>query len=102
MHNNKNNNKDYINNHNSSSNRLDSTLIYHLIELRSRLIKALSIVILLFLSLIYWAGDIYNAFVLPLKKLLPNNSQMVFGDVTGVFLIPLKVTFCLALLICLP
>jgi sec-independent protein translocase protein TatC len=79
-----------------------SDVIAHLIELRSRLVKAFSAVLIIFFALVYWAGDIYNIFVNPLKTILPNGSQIVFGDVTGVFLIPLKITFFISLLIALP
>jgi len=81
---------------------MQETFISHLTELRKSLIRAFSIVLILFFSLVYWASDVYSIFVQPLKKLLPATSQIVFNDVTGAFLVPLKITFLLALLIALP
>jgi sec-independent protein translocase protein TatC len=80
----------------------NTTLISHLIELRKRLVRAFSIVILLFFILVYWAPQIYNIFIYPLNKLLPANSHLVFGDVTSAFMVPIKITFLLSFMISLP
>ena len=41
-------------------------LITHLLELRDRLLRIIAIVILLFLSLVYFANDIYQYLAIPL------------------------------------
>jgi sec-independent protein translocase protein TatC len=81
-----------------------SELVVHLLELRKRLALAFACVFIIFLILVYWAPQIYTMFSQPLSQKLAMipNSHMVFGDVAGSFLIPIKVTFFVALIIGLP
>lgn len=74
----------------------------HLIELRARLIKATLPLFLVFLSLVYWAPDIFKFFIAPFKAVLMGNNQLAFHDVMGSFVIPIKLTFLLSLLLVLP
>jgi sec-independent protein translocase protein TatC len=78
------------------------TFISHLIELRERLVKAVAGVIIVFLSLIYWAPQIFNLFSAPLMESLPKGGRMIVTDVTGSFFVPMKVTMLVAFLIALP
>jgi sec-independent protein translocase protein TatC len=78
------------------------SFISHLIELRSRLLRAIVAVIVVVLCLFPWAKDIYAALARPLLKALPQGSTMIATDVTGTFLVPLKVTLMAAFLIALP
>ena len=78
------------------------TFISHLIELRERLVKAVAGVIIVFLSLIYWAPQIFNLFAAPLMESLPKGGRMIVTDVTGSFFVPMKVTLLVAFLIALP
>ena len=78
------------------------SFISHLVELRSRLLRAIVAVIVVVLCLFPWAKDIYAALARPLLKALPQGSTMIATDVTGTFLVPLKVTLMAAFLIALP
>jgi len=78
------------------------TFISHLIELRERLVKAVAGVILVFVSLVYWAPLIFNLFAKPLMESLPKGGKMIVTDVTGSFFVPMKVTLLVAFLIALP
>jgi sec-independent protein translocase protein TatC len=78
------------------------TFISHLVELRSRLMKAIIAVVLVLLCLFPWAKEIYAFLAAPLLKALPHGSTMIATDVTGTFLVPLKVTLMAAFLIALP
>jgi sec-independent protein translocase protein TatC len=78
------------------------TFISHLIELRSRLLRAIVAVIVVLLCLFPFAKDIYAALAAPLLKALPHGATMIATDVTGTFLVPLKVTLMTAFLIALP
>jgi sec-independent protein translocase protein TatC len=78
------------------------TFISHLIELRSRLIRAIASVIIVTICLVPWAKEIYAALAAPLLRALPQGATMIATDVTGTFLVPLKVTLMAALLIALP
>lgn len=78
------------------------TFISHLIELRTRLLRSIVAVVVVLVCLFPWAKDIYAALAAPLLKALPQGSTMIATDVTGTFLVPLKVTLMAAFLIALP
>jgi sec-independent protein translocase protein TatC len=78
------------------------TFISHLIELRARLMRAIIAVIVVLLCLFPWAKDIYAALAAPLMRALPKGATMIATDVTGTFLVPLKVTLMAAFLVALP
>src|SRR6185369_11968169 len=74
----------------------------HLIELRSRLLRSIVSVVLVLLCLFPFAKEIYAALAAPLLRVLPAGSTMIATDVTGTFLVPLKVTLMAAFLLALP
>ena len=78
------------------------TFISHLIELRTRLLRAIIAVIVVLLCLVPFAKDIYAVLAAPLLHALPQGATMIATDVTGTFLVPLKVTLMAAFLIALP
>jgi len=78
------------------------TFISHLIELRSRLLRAIVAVVIVLLALFPFAKKIYALLAEPLLRVLPQGSTMIATDVTGTFLVPLKVTLMAAFLIALP
>ncbi len=78
------------------------TFISHLVELRNRLIKSLIAVLVVFLSLVWWAKDLYALLAAPLLAVLPQGGQMIATDVVGVFLVPVKVVAWLSLLVAMP
>ena len=82
--------------------KAQETFISHLIELRSRLLHSIVAVVVVLVCLFPWAKDIYAALAAPLLKALPHGSTMIATDVTGTFLVPLKVTLMAAFLIALP
>jgi sec-independent protein translocase protein TatC len=78
------------------------TFVSHLIELRSRLLRSIVAVVVVLLCLFPWAKEIYALLAAPMLKALPRGSTMIATDVTGTFLVPLKVTLMAAFLIALP
>ncbi len=78
------------------------TFISHLIELRDRLLRGLLAVTIVFLCLFPWAKDLYTVLAQPLLAVLPVGGQMIATDVVGVFLVPLKVTALVAVIITMP
>jgi sec-independent protein translocase protein TatC len=86
----------------SDPSETQETFISHLIELRSRLLHSIVAVVVVLLALFPWAKDIYALLAKPLLKALPQGSTMIATDVTGTFLVPLKVTLMAAFLIALP
>lgn len=78
------------------------TLIDHLIELRARLLKSLTIFLLFFLGLFYFSNEIYQFLSEPLRQLLPAGSTMIATGVTSPFFAPMKLTVVAALLLAMP
>lgn len=80
----------------------ESSLIAHLIELRSRLLNSAIFILVTFLCLFPWSSDLYGLLAQPLLSKLPQGGQMIATDVTTPFFVPLKVTMMAAFLIALP
>ncbi|MCI2282291.1 twin-arginine translocase subunit TatC [Colwellia sp. MSW7] len=78
------------------------TLFDHLLELRSRLLRAVLGVILVFCSLVYFAQDIYQYLAQPLLQTMPSGSQMIATDVASPFFAPFKLTIVLSIFIAMP
>ena len=78
------------------------TFISHLIELRSRLLRSIVAVFVVLVCLVPWAKDIYAELAAPLVRALPKGATMIATDVTGTFLVPLKVTAMAAFVVTLP
>ncbi len=85
--------------HNDQS---QAPLIEHLIELRSRLMKAIVVILVVFLGLYAFANDIYSFVADPLMSLLPEGSQMIATEVASPFLAPFKLTLVVAVFIAIP
>ncbi|MGQ7261294.1 twin-arginine translocase subunit TatC [Vreelandella sp. V005] len=77
-------------------------LIEHLIELRSRLMRAVIVILVIFLGLYAFANDIYTFVADPLMDLLPEGSQMIATEVASPFLAPFKLTLVVAVFIAVP
>ena len=78
------------------------TFISHLVELRSRLLKSIVAVRVVLLALAPFSKEIYSLVARPLMHALPVGATMIATDVTGTFLVPLKVTLLAAFLVALP
>lgn len=79
----------------------EGTLLSHLIELRSRLVKILIAVIGMFIVLLPFAQDIFETVAQPLVDVLPGQ-QMIATEVASSLLTPFKTTFFVALFIAMP
>lgn len=80
----------------------EESFISHLIELRSRIVKAAGVVVVIFLCLMPWAGQIYDLLARPMMAALPEGSKMIATGVTTPFLVPVQVTLLVAFVIALP
>jgi len=78
------------------------SFIAHLVELRSRLLKSVVAVLLVFICLFPWSSKLYTLLAQPLLARLPKGGQMIATDVTTPFFVPLKVALMAAFLIALP
>ncbi len=86
--------------HSSSSD--EQPLLSHLIELRSRLLKAVFSVLLVFGGLASYSNQIYNLVAKPLIDHLPEASTMVATGVASPFLTPFKLTLVAAIFLSMP
>ncbi len=74
----------------------------HLVELRLRLVRSMVAVLIVTIALVPFAKDIYAALAAPLLHALPKGATMIATDVTGTFLVPLKVTLMAGIVLALP
>ncbi len=77
-------------------------LIQHLIELRDRILRAVLVVLTIFLGLYYFANDLYLVVSEPLRVYLPEGTSMIATDVASPFLTPFKLTLVLAIFLAMP
>jgi sec-independent protein translocase protein TatC len=74
----------------------------HLLELRSRLIRVIICLGVLFLAGIPFASEIYGFVASPLLTILPEGSSMIATQVTSPFMAPIKLVLFAALLVTTP
>lgn len=79
----------------------EGTLISHLVELRSRLLKISAAVVIVFIVLLPFSGDIFTLVSEPIRQVLPGN-KMIATEVASPLLTPFKLTFFVALFIAMP
>ncbi|MDC7715374.1 twin-arginine translocase subunit TatC [Vogesella sp. LYT5W] len=77
-------------------------LLAHLIELRSRVVRITLGILVCFLALFHWSGNIYHLLAKPMLDVLPAGTNMIATDVTAPFFVPVKVTMLVAFLLSLP
>src|SRR5471030_655475 len=82
----------------------EETFISHLIELRDRLVKAAIGIAVVCGVLMFWPGPsrIYDFIARPMIASLPVGSKMIATGVISPFLVPMKVTLVLAIILALP
>lgn len=80
------------------------TFISHLVELRSRLLKAVVSVLGVFVVLFIYPGPsaIYDVLAQPMLATLPEGTRMIATGVITPFMVPVKVTLLASFLIALP
>ncbi len=83
-------------------NTQEDSFISHLVELRDRLLRAVVAVVVVFVCLMPWAGDIYDILAQPMMQALPDGTRMIATGVVTPFFVPMKVTLLVAFVIALP
>ena len=80
------------------------SFISHLVELRQRLVRAVGLVLVLFVVFIFWPGSgaIYDFLAIPLMSALPEGAKMIATGVITPFMVPMKVTALAAFVVALP
>ena len=74
----------------------------HLTRLRSRLVRCVLAILLVFCALFPFAQQLYSFVSQPLRDFLPSGATMIATGVTSPFLAPLKLTMMIALFISMP
>lgn len=80
----------------------DMPLMSHFMELRTRLIRMIGCVVLVFLALVGFSRRLYDLISNPLVALLPDNASIIATDVASGFLAPIALTFFVAIFISVP
>jgi len=80
----------------------EQPLIYHLIELRDRLLRIVLVVGVVFIALVPFSNTLFSMLSGPLMAHMPEDSSMIAIEVASPFLIPFKLTLFLALFIAIP
>jgi sec-independent protein translocase protein TatC len=89
-------------NHEPEEQLAEGTLMSHLLELRSRIMKATFAVVVVFLALTPFTQRVFEVVSAPLIAVLPAGSEMIATDVAAPFVTPFKTTFFVALFIAMP
>lgn len=76
----------------------------HLIELRTRLLRAVAVVGLIFVILFFYPGasTLYDLLARPMLVSLPEGTRMIATGVITPFMVPMKVTLMAAFVLALP
>ena len=80
----------------------EGTLISHLLELRTRLMYAFGVVLLVFIPCAYYSNAIFEWIERPLQAQLPKGATLIATSITSPFTTPFKLAFIVALLIAMP
>jgi len=78
------------------------SLISHLLELRTRLLRAVVGVLLVFIALLPFQGRLYTLVAAPLSNSLAPGAHMIAIDITSTFFVPMKLAFFAALMLTMP
>lgn len=86
----------------SGGSQAEGTLLSHLFELRTRLLRIVLAILIVFLALFPFANRIYTLLAGPLMVHLPEGSSMIAIEVAAPFLIPFKLVLLLAVVLTVP
>lgn len=74
----------------------------HLVELRDRLLRAVLVILIIFLALFSFSNELYSLLAEPLLIHLPTGSSMIATEVASPFLTPFKLSMMSAIFIGMP
>jgi sec-independent protein translocase protein TatC len=74
----------------------------HLMELRDRLLRAVLVILVVFLALFSFSNELYSLLAEPLLIHLPTGSSMIATEVASPFLTPFKLAMMSAIFISMP
>ena len=80
----------------------EAPFMSHLVELRDRLLRAVLVVLVIFLGLFTFSNELYSLLAEPLLIHLPKGSSMIATEVASPFLTPFKLSMVMAVFIGMP
>lgn len=80
----------------------EGTLLSHLVELRTRLLKMAAAVLVVFICLVPFADRIFTLAAEPLMARLPEGTSMIATQVASPFLTPFKLALAVAVFLAMP
>jgi sec-independent protein translocase protein TatC len=80
----------------------EGSLISHLLELRSRLVKASLAIAIAFAPCAFFANKLFALVAKPMIDQLPVGSKMISTNVVGSFMVPIKLAMICALVLAMP
>jgi len=88
----------------STEDNIQDTFMSHLVELRDRLLRAVGVVMVVFIALFISPGAsfIYDLLAAPMLATLPEGTRMIATGVITPFMVPVKVTMLAAFVLALP
>lgn len=79
-----------------------TNLIAHLEALKNVVQKSLLSIVVVFLPMVFFSGELYEWIAEPLLQVMPGGNSMIATEVTSPFLTPLKLTFFVSLALSMP
>lgn len=91
-----------MNEANRTDTKGEGTLLSHLVELRTRILKMVVAVLLIFICLVPFADTIFSMVASPLMARLPEGTSMIATQVASPFLTPFKLALAAAVFLAMP
>jgi len=89
-------------NKNNNTAETEVPFMSHLVELRDRLLRAVLVILVIFLALFSFSNELYTLLAEPLLIHLPTGSSMIATEVASPFLTPFKLSMMSAIFIGMP
>ncbi len=86
----------------NNNTQAEGSLIFHLIELRTRLLRIAAVILVIFLALAPFADRLFALVAEPLMARLPEGTSMIATQVASPFLTPFKTAMVAALFVSMP
>lgn len=80
----------------------EGTLISHLLELRTRLLRAVVVVGVAFIPLVFFSNQLFTLIAHPLIEKLPEGTSLIATSVVSPFMTPLKLALIGAIFVAMP
>lgn len=80
----------------------EAPFMSHLVELRDRLLRAVLVILIIFLALFSFSNELYSLLAEPLLIHLPTGSSMIATEVASPFLTPFKLSMMTSIFIGMP